>query len=337
MRAPRMNAPAPRTSSRAFRAYRLINRPYYVFRPRRALARIRGGAHPPLDADGTMLARTAWGSELRCWPDSLGLAVARTGVYDLPVAETLARLADPGETAVDAGANVGLMSDLLAHAVGPRGRVVSFEPHPLVYATLARNVQRLRDVDGLDVVDARQAGVSRERGTLPLRIDPDTFSYNKGTASLQAPASREAGAAGGEGREGDAVVGETIEVATVRLQDELDGPVGVLKLDVEMHELAALAGAESLLASGAVRDIVFEEHEPPPTPVTELLEAHGYTILGVRQGLLRPLASPPLDAYRRQLWDPPALLATREPQRARKRLHVPGWRALRRDLGRPRG
>jgi FkbM family methyltransferase len=312
--------------SRVQRAYRFVNRPYYMFRPGQALARARG-THPKPSDDARTLVRTAWGSGLYCWPDSLGLAVARTGVYDLPVAETLARLADAGETAVDAGANVGLMTNVLAHAVGPHGRVVSFEPHPLVFATLVRNAERVREVDGLGVIEPRRAAVSRERGTLPLRIDPETFSYNKGTASLRAPAPAVALSSAAL---------ESVEVTTVRLDDELESHIGVLKLDVEMHELAALEGASSLLARGAVRDIVFEEHEPPPTPVTRLLEQHGYAILGIRQGLLRPLASAPLDAYRRRLWDPPALLATRDPARARARLRSPGWRVLQRGLGRTR-
>jgi FkbM family methyltransferase len=348
-----MNAPAPRPQPRLFRAYRLVNRPYYWFRPGQLLARLwpDGASDAPGGAAAPRLVRTAWGSRLYCWPDSLGLAVARTGVYDLPVAETLARLTDPGETAVDAGANVGLMTNLLAHAVGRRGRVVSFEPHPLVFETLARNAAYLSETDRLDVVELRQAGVSQARGTLPLRIDPDTFSYNKGTASLRAPApsAAHAGADPNAAANADADANadanadadadadaESIEVATVRLDEELVEPVGVLKLDVEMHELEALSGASGLLSRGAVRDIVFEEHEPPPTPVTQLLESYGYTILGIRQGVLRPLVSAPLEAYRRQLWDPPALLATRDPARARERLRPLGWRSLRRDLARRR-
>ena len=255
--------------------------------------------------------RTAWGSQLYCWPDSLGRAVARTGVYDLVVAETLARLCDPGETAVDAGANVGLMSNVLAHAAGPRGRVVCFEPHPLIAQTLARNIALWGADDDLAAVELRRAAVSAASGTLPLVIDPDTFAYNKGTASLQT------------GEQGDAT-----DVATVRLDDELSGPVGVIKLDVEMHELQALDGARSLLAGKLIRDIVFEEHEAPPTPVTELLRSYGYTILGVRQGVAGPIVSAPRDAYRRQLWDPPALLATSDPERAERRLRRRGWLCL---------
>lgn len=306
-----------RPSSLALRAYRFVNRPYYLFRPSQIAVRLR----TRISADGgPQLLRTAWGSQLYCWPDSLGRAVARTGVYDLSVAETLARLADPGESAVDAGANVGLMSNLLAHAVGPRGRVVSFEPHPLIQQTLARNIALWAQVDGLGVVDLRRAAVSAIAGTLPLTVDPDTFAYNKGTASLQA---------------GERL--DSTEVATVRLDDQLSSPVGVLKLDVEMHELQALQGARSLLSDKRIRDIVFEEHEPPPTPVTELLESHGYEILGVRQGLAGPIVSAPADAYRRQLWDPPALLATTDPARAKARLKRRGWRCLGRDLRRRGG
>jgi FkbM family methyltransferase len=298
----------PPSPSPALRAYRFVNRPYYWFRPAQLLARLR--TRTP-DDGSPQLVRTAWGSELYCWPDSLGLAVARTGVYDLVVAETLARLCDPGETAVDAGANVGLMSNLLAHAAGSRGRVVCFEPHPLILQTLARNVELWASDRGLAPVELHRAAVSGSSGTLPLTIDPDTFAYNKGTASLQASGQ-----------------GETTDVTTIRLDEELSGPIGVMKLDVEMHELQALDGAQALLAGKLIRDIVFEEHEAPPTPVTELLRSHGYAILGVRQGLAGPIASAPSDAYRRQMWDPPALLATTDPERAEQRLRRRGWLCL---------
>jgi FkbM family methyltransferase len=330
-----MSQTARRSRSPALRAYRLVNRPYYSFRPQQLVARLRLAMRTRVDRDGAPeLLRTAWGSRLYCWPDSLGLAVARTGVYDLTVAETLARLADPGETAVDAGANVGLMSNLLAHAVGPRGRVISFEPHPLIFQTLARNAALLQSDGRVADIEPRQAAVSSSRGTLPLSIDPQTFAYNKGTASLQTQAHASATADASATARSSATARDATDVQTVRLDDELAAPIGVMKLDVEMHELQALRGASSLLSRKLIRDIVFEEHEPPPTAVTQLLHSHGYTILGVRQGLTRPIASAPERAYRRQLWDPPALLATTDAARARERLARFGWRSLRSGLAR---
>jgi FkbM family methyltransferase len=230
----------------------------------------------------------------------------------LIVVETLARLVDPGETVIDAGANIGFMTNLLAHAVGSSGRVVSFEPHPLILETLTSNVSRWKTVERIDVIDVRQAAVSSLAGSLPLAVDPDMFTHNKGTASLE---------------QADPI--HSTEVETVRLDEEFATAIGVLKLDVEGHELEALRGAESLLSRKLIRDILFEEHQPPPTPVTALLESHGYTVLSVRQGLAGPILSAPADAYHRQLWDPPALLATTDPARVRQRLKRRGWVCLR--------
>ena len=55
-----------------------------------------------------------------------------------------------------------------------------------------------------------------------------------------------------------------------------DGQIDLLKLDVEGHEAAVLHGATGLLGRGAVRDIIFEEHAPYPSPTTRLLEGQGY-------------------------------------------------------------
>jgi hypothetical protein len=155
---------------------------------------------------------------------------------------------------------------------------------------------------------------------LPLAIDPSTFEANKGTASLE-----------------HADPENSVQVRAVRLDEEIDSAVGVMKLDVEMHELAALTGAESLLSRGRVRDILFEEHEAPPTPVTALLESHGYEILGVRQGVAGPILSTPAEAYARQMWDPPALLATRDSERVRRRMKRRGWICLRSSFRRALG
>jgi FkbM family methyltransferase len=304
-----MGQTSQRALSPARRAYRFVNRPYYWWRPSQLARRLR--AKP--NANGSpRLVRTAWGSHLYCWPDPLGLSVERTGVYDLVVAETLARLADSGETAVDAGANVGFMSNLLAHAVGGDGRVISFEPHPLILGTLNQNVAHWRAEEGIDVVEVRPAAVSSSAGRRPLSIDPDTFAGNKGTASVEHldPLN-------------------STDVETIRLDEQFSEAIGVLKLDVESHELDALRGADSLLSRKLIRDILFEEHRPPPTPVTDLLESYGYTVFGLRQGLTRPIVSGAGDAYARQLWEPPALLASIDPARVHQRLRRHGWMCLR--------
>ncbi len=296
------------------RAYRFLNRPYYVYRPSQLRLRMRAGS----DAGGEeRLVRTAWGSQLYCWPDTIGRAVERTGVHDLIVMEALARLADPGELVVDAGAHVGLMSNLLAYAVGANGRVVAYEPHPDNFELLERNAALWRGHDRIAPVEAREAAVSAAAGTFALAVDPATFAHNKGTASLE-----------------PAQPANATDVRTVRLDDEFSARVALVKLDVEMHEHAALLGAADLLERHLIRDILLEEHEPPPTPVTELLERHGYTVLGIRQGLAGPILCTPAQAHERKLWDSPALLASTQPDRVHQRMRARGWVTLRSGLGR---
>lgn len=117
------------------------------------------------------------------------------------------------------------------------------------------------------------------------------------------------------------------QVSLIALDDLADGPVGVLKLDVEGHELAVLRGGERLLSERALRDIVFEEHEPHPTPVTRHLEGFGYEVVGLRQRLTRPALVAP-GAATDSMWDPPVLLATIDSPRARRLFRPRGWRAL---------
>jgi len=257
--------------------------------------------------------RMAWGAEIYCWPDAVGRTIARTGVYDLPAMETAYRLADVGETAVDVGANIGFMTAILGRAVGTSGHLISYEPHPLVCDALKQNVA-LWAPDQLAHIDVRQLAVSSSEGTATLGVH-ENFSTNRGGSSLDSDRP-----------------GSTVEVRVVRLDHQLSTPVGLLKIDIEGHELKALEGASRLLASGAIRDILLEEKDRPPTPVTSLLDHHGYQLFSVRQGLSGPILSDVTDAYDRQRGDPPAILATKNPERARSLMKPRGWQSLRASL-----
>jgi len=46
-----------------------------------------------------------------------------------------------GETILDIGANIGYLTLLMAHKVGPAGRVIAFEPVPWVYDVLCENLR----------------------------------------------------------------------------------------------------------------------------------------------------------------------------------------------------
>jgi FkbM family methyltransferase len=264
-----------------------LYKPHFVFRPRQLVRRLA-----PLRDDVEL----PWGTTINVNPkEMVGSGIARTGIWELPVSETVVRLLRRGDTAVDVGANVGYFTQLMARCVGPDGKVLALEPHPVIAKRLRRNT--------LDPAEIVEAAASSRPGSARLAM-PDGFDANQGTARL-----------GGRG----------IEVRTVRLDDLVDA-AAVVKLDCEGHELEALEGAERLLARGAVRNILFEEHATPPTPVTERLAGHGYTIFRLDESLLGPV----LDGGRRHetRWDAPNYIASIEPETVRRRLRARGWRVL---------
>lgn len=249
--------------------------------------------------------RTPWGCAMRvARTETLGAGIARTGVHELAVSELIWRLTAGDDLAIDVGANVGYFTGLLARRTR---QVIALEPNPRLRRLIEGNVARW-DVREKITLDYRAA--SNARGTATLHV-PEDFARNFGTASLEA-----SGAAASD------------EVETVRLDEVIAGrKVGLLKIDVEGHELAALEGASQSLADGLIRDVVFEEHRPLPSPVSRLLEAAGFTIHGIEEGFTRPLLVAPDRELRG--WDAPTYLATREPERTIALARPRGWHCLR--------
>lgn len=135
---------------------RLINRPYYIFRPTQVVRRLAVAT-----GRGKGEVTLPWGARVRIDSHSpMGSALARTGIYDIAVCEALHRLADEGELAVDVGANIGVMTSLLAERVGRAGEVVAVEPEPATSFELNANLARWRA--GATVTIVRKALSDRE-------------------------------------------------------------------------------------------------------------------------------------------------------------------------------
>ncbi len=184
----------------------------------------------------TSSVRDGHGHLLELPPDDyLGLRL--TGVYEPEVTAFFRRSARPGDTALDLGAHVGYFTLLLAKLVGPRGRVVAFEPHPENFALLSKNVRE----NGYGNVSLYQAAVAERSGRGWLLSEPSSsFCHRLG----QAPTDPSA-----------------IEVDTVALDEELAGLAGTIrwvKMDVEGAEVAALRGMERVIQSSRPLSLVVE-------------------------------------------------------------------------------
>ena len=282
-------------------------KPEYVYQPGRLLRRLVSGTDRASPA-----ALTAFGFPLDLMPNELiSNSIRRKGMYDVVTAEALYRLLDPAAQAIDAGAHVGLMSVIMALRAGTEGSVQSFEPHPAVYAMLCSNAARMNQALGKPVIRASKLALSDAARRAPLFLPAD-WSSNTGVARLDAPRNSEQGAL---------VDCETLDSAVT-----LDAPA-LMKLDVEGHELAVLRGAERTLEK--LRDIVFEDFGSYPTPAMSLLERSGFQVFALFRTLSHPILAGPERRGMPAKADP-NYLATRDPERARKRFESRGWHVLRR-------
>jgi FkbM family methyltransferase len=208
----------------------------------------------------------------------------------------LAEAIQPGDVAVDVGANKGSYLRWLSRAAGP-GRVVAFEPQPVLAAYLvgACRAARLENV----VVEA--AGVSDRPGTRRLHVP--------GSGVSSPGASFESGvAAQSSGRDLDVPVVTLDEY----FRDEARRIAGI-KVDVEGHELAVLRGAAQILDRHAPL-VVFEcetRHagDDGLRAALRFFEERGYRGSFVRRSRLIPVAEfdPAVDQSNAgdRFWDAP--------------------------------
>jgi FkbM family methyltransferase len=160
------------------------------------------------------------------------------GAYEPVLSQILASSVQAGSTAVDVGANVGVLTLRLASKVGA-GKVLAVEPNPVAYDRLLKNV----DLNKLENVVAKRIALAESDGSATLHIG--TGPLRNATASLVSL----------RGLDGSS----TVEVTTLdRLLEESDlPPVSVIKIDVEGMEPAVLRGATGVLQRDHP-DLMFE-------------------------------------------------------------------------------
>ena len=173
--------------------------------------------------------------------DFIGAAVHSFGDLDPKVTWVAQRILRPGDTALDIGANLGLVAIAMADAVGIRGRVEAFEPQPR-FAELTRRSALL---NGFSHLTLHEIALGRSDAEVTLHIPNE----NKGRASI----GRAEGA------------DEAIQIMQRQAGEVLEGlalgPIRLMKMDVEGYETEIIAGAEAYLRRNPPDAILFELNE----------------------------------------------------------------------------
>ena len=295
-------------------------KPWFVYQPTRLVRRAVAALLPP--PRGYTFLRTSWGVPILADPSRvIGRSILTTGIYDLAVSEALARLISPGDTVLDAGANVGYMTVLASVATGPDGRVVSFEPHPELFAIVRQNVAAVGKQLPAGRTELHQAALGAEPGLAELRLPPG-FDTNDGLARIDPTATPG---------------GQTVSVPVETLDDVLgDETAAVLKLDVEGYEPQVLRGSTRALAERRVRHIVFEDHALDNSEVARILREAGYHLFSLGWSM-RGLSVHPVErgSLARE-YEAPNYIATHEPAEVLARCRPRGWVVLGNRLTRRR-
>jgi FkbM family methyltransferase len=152
----------------------------------------------------------------------VGRSLIEYGEYSEGEWALLRQLVKPGDTVVEAGANIGAFTVPLARAAGHEGRVFAFEPQRLMFQMLGGNLA----LNEIENVYSFCMALGEERGQVHIPI----VHYG------------EDGNFGGVGLEDE---GEAVSIGTVDMLNlsRLD----LLKADVEGFEERVLRGAEATI------------------------------------------------------------------------------------------
>jgi FkbM family methyltransferase len=170
---------------------------------------------------------------VRC-REHLGLILRGAKAYEPEYVNALRNLIEPGQTVFDVGANIGFYSVLFSEWVGPRGKVIAYEPDPENLSLLRRNLH----LNQCKNVLVRPVALGNESGLQDFSVDRVTHL----TGHLGRGPTYGATIFGSANE-------DLISVATSTLDDEVrefDAP-HVIKMDIEGGEYDALAGGASLL------------------------------------------------------------------------------------------
>jgi FkbM family methyltransferase len=189
------------------------------------------------------------------------------GSFEEHFAELFRCLAGPGDRCIDIGANIGVHTVRLAKLVGPQGQVIAVEPDAGV-ARRTRHNLGINEVSNTTVIVA----AATDQVCDELRLyRPSAADTNKGRASLLGHPY---------------LTGEAATVPGVTIDSICDGPVRLIKVDVEGHEAAVLAGAATTIDRD--RPSVIFEYAPellssPQQSPFGWLAGQGYRMYRIRQ------------------------------------------------------
>lgn len=212
--------------------------------------------------------------------DTVGVSVQRDGLaaYETPVPDILIELirSEPG-LFLDVGANTGLYT-LAAVAADRSVEAIAFEPLEPVRDLLRRNIKLNRRLAKRITIEP--VGLSNETGTSKFYETINDLGFVSTSSSLDVQHVKDVG-------------GELVErvVKTLTLDDYADTlgdkVISYMKIDVEGHEHAVIAGGRTVLARHRPLFTIEVLGPSEKAPIDDFLAEEDYVPFAMAPGVLR--------------------------------------------------
>ena len=208
---------------------------------------------------------TSYALKIDIWGMLGGVYFNRTP-YEPKTSALLSRLLQPGMVFADIGANAGYFSFLAAHAIGSEGKVLAFEPSPVIRSVFEESLKRNHLASRVDLYS--YALSDRDHATCKLYIPVNPS--DSGISSIS-PWQ-------GHFEAGMMHKDSTIDVQ-IRTFDSIAAEIGlarldVVKMDVEGAELSVLQGMHNVI--GRLRPQYLIVETSMGSDVDVFLREHGY-------------------------------------------------------------
>lgn len=229
--------------------------------------------------EGNVWCKSPGGKLLVPLDDEVGRCIYFTGDYDKKLTWLCRKLARPGDTVMDIGANLGLVTLTLARCVGPSGRVHAFEPNPVLQSLLSESLLK----NSISNVELHRSALGSANGETELTVP----AGNAGQGSLRWQWNYH------DSKRYPCVVERLCDVVS----RENISTIRLIKIDVEGFEKEVLLGASDVLKDIRPHAIILEINEQNMPPfrdrdVVKILKSFSYEFLAIPRAIISMTATP---------------------------------------------
>jgi len=216
--------------------------------------------------------RIPGGEVLADLSDYVGRASYFVGDLDRKITWICKKLTREGDTVLDIGTNIGMVTVLLSKLVGKKGKVYSFEPNPLLCEVIQQAIIR----NNISNTHLYPVALGTKKESIELTVPRS----NAGAGSLVRNKSN---------KDCDVFEVKVVTLDSICKEEGIKS-IRLVKIDVEGFEAEVFSGARELLTDHKPDAILFELNERTAErfseePLIKLLSEFGYEFLTIPKSI----------------------------------------------------